>query len=157
MDLRVDDPHWPALASELPPVAGAQPQAHEVATLLRLGEILVGRAAVHDAAIVQDLDLARFYPEVMSMRRIGQEIVQQFDRCKSRLVEYKTGLLVAASDDAHVETDPEATRLGGEDRIPVAGVGRLGFLLVAIEGLIEPLQQVRVIAQEIIVGGVSTR
>src|SRR5262245_34332943 len=113
----------PALASELPPVAGAQPQAHEMATLLRLAEILVGRAAVHDAAIVQDLDLAGCNPKVMAMCWVGQEIVQQLDRLDAVLVEHTISLLVAASDHANVEADPETARLGGKDRIPVAGVG----------------------------------
>src|SRR5262245_13597048 len=66
-------------ASELSPVTGAQPQSHEMSAPFRFREILIGRATVHDAAIVQDLDLPALQPKIVAMRRIGQEILHQLD------------------------------------------------------------------------------
>ena len=90
---------------ELPPVAGAQPQPNEMATLLRLLEILIGRSPVHDGPVVEDLNLTAFHPEVMTMCGVGEEVVQDLDRLCTRVVEHLAGLLVAAPYHPRIEAD----------------------------------------------------
>src|SRR5262245_24685924 len=121
---------------------------------VRLREILIWRATVHNVAIVQDLDLPALDPEIVAMRRVGQEILHQLDALGPLRVEPAAALEVATLDDFGIEADAQAAALGGEDRIPVVGIGCLVVLLVAIEWLVEPRQQLRLTVAEEVVRGI---
>src|ERR1700752_1198562 len=107
-----------------------------MATLLRLLVILIGRPPVHDGSVVEDLNLTAFHPEVMTMCGVGEEVVQDLDRLRTRVVEHMAGLLVAAPYHPRIEPDSEPPVLNREDWIPVVGVRCLILLLVAIIRLI---------------------
>src|SRR5258705_3567929 len=84
------------LAAEVAAVARAEPEAHEVPSVLRTLRVLVPRAAVHDHAVVQHLDLAALDPEIEAMVRVAHAFVHQSHRLSVFRVERAACLFVAA-------------------------------------------------------------
>src|SRR4030095_11343558 len=135
-------PREPGSAAEVAAVAGAEPEAHEVAMPRGIVVVHVGGAAVDHEAIVEELDLAALEPEVEPMGGILKEGVHAAHRLRAGLVEHPAGLLVATEGVARVESRPQPA-VPGEYRPEIrgGGVGGLILLMVAIEDLVQALQQ----------------
>ena len=65
------------LSHFVPPVAPPQPKANQMPAFFGLVEVDVGSAAMHNDAVVQDLNLATLHPKVVTVARIAQEPIEQ--------------------------------------------------------------------------------
>ena len=86
------------LAAKLSPVAPPQPEANQMPAFFGLVEVHVGSAAMHNDAVVQDLNLATLHPKVVTVARIAQEPIEQAHRLGPLIVQDSPRLFIPAPD-----------------------------------------------------------